>query len=203
MKPISSAAIALVFLFFFLPWVTVSCGGEEVVTLSGYELSVGKDVGAYGEKTDADPLVFIVPLVALLAIGTLFIANTKAAGGGQITAAVIGLIIMGLKWASMLENDDPYVEIVTRYGAWGTLLGLLLLLAGGVLTLMMKESPPLVHVPPPQQPSPRPQQPPPVATPPSYQPPPVQQPVAPAQCPQCQTVLRIGARFCPKCGYKM
>ncbi len=216
MKPISSAAIALVFLFFFLPWVTVSCGGEEIVTLSGYDLSVGKDISAYGDKTDADPLVFLIPIAALMAIGTLFIANKNAAGGGQVVAAVVGLGIMGIKWRLMFENDDPYVEIVTRYGAWGSLAGLLLLLAGGMLTLMVKESRPLVHTPPkpippsrppqpqPPSPSPRPQQqPPPVAAPPPYQPPPVQQPAAPAQCPQCHTVLRLGARFCPKCGHKM
>ena len=220
-KPISGSAIVLVLICFFLPWVTVSCDGSDVVTLSGYELSVGKVYTNYGEKTEADPLVFVVPAAVLLAVGALFIANAKVSGAGQLVCAAAGLGIMGLKWQTMLDGQTASVKIATEYGAWGTLAGLLLLLLGGVLTLAIKESPPLSHGPPPRVAASRPPPPPPtVVSPPSPQPtvvpsplpqptvvsPPLPQPqtaVNPSQCPQCQTSLRPGARFCQICGHKM
>lgn len=44
MKAISRSGLILAILFFFFPWVTVSCSGNEVFTFSGIDLAIGKTV---------------------------------------------------------------------------------------------------------------------------------------------------------------
>lgn len=44
MRKVSSSIFGLALLLFLLPWVTVSCKGKKVFTLSGADLAIGKTV---------------------------------------------------------------------------------------------------------------------------------------------------------------
>ena len=67
-KWISGSGILVVLVFFFLPWVTVSCGNQNLVTVSGYELAAGTEVntGFTVEKMEGDTAVFMIPFAGLM-----------------------------------------------------------------------------------------------------------------------------------------
>lgn len=62
-KWVSGSSILVVLVFFFLPRVTISCGNQNLVTVSGYELAAGTEVntGFTVEKMEGDTAVFIIP----------------------------------------------------------------------------------------------------------------------------------------------
>jgi hypothetical protein len=117
----------LVLVFFFLPWVSVSCSGSKMIEMSGYELAAGKDIG-FGETTEPDELIFLVPLAAiaaaLITFGTKSPVQMRLA---QVICALVGLGVLGLKWMAMQDANTYDLTISTEYGLWGTIAGFLLL----------------------------------------------------------------------------
>lgn len=138
-KLLSTPAIAVILVCFFLPWVTVSCSayGNQVseIELTGYELATGKEISRFGDRTEADAAVFLIPLAALAAAGWLFVGSRSAAGKGIIFSALTGLAVLGLKWMIMQENQTADVTVSAEHGLSGTLGGLVLLLIGGFVAL--------------------------------------------------------------------
>jgi hypothetical protein len=136
-KGLSSAAVLLTLVCFFLPWITVSCNGSPMITVTGYDMAAGVDLGELGGRTDSDPLLFVIPAVALIA-GWFLLANGSPRGRGtiQFLGGVAGLVILGLKWFALQDNEssvDPeLVRVDIEYGAWGTIIGLALLILTGL-----------------------------------------------------------------------
>lgn len=149
----SAPAALVILLCFFLPWVTVSCGGQNLVSMSGLDLAGGKEIstGFSVERTEGDPLLFVIPIVGL---ASLFLAlrssQTGANGGtakGQLVAALLAIGILALKW---LQMDDAAAEasggmaiitISTEVGLWGTIAGLGALVLGAIVALNEKARP--------------------------------------------------------------
>lgn len=150
-QKISLPAALLILFCFFLPWISVSCGGQEIATISGMDLAAGKVVnpglGVQPQRIGGDAVLFLVPVAAIL--GAIFTlagtsSTTKQPAAGQLVAAGAGLGIMLLKWLSM--NDEMTAmagnagqsmtgmfDVSLRFGVWGTLLGLAGLLIGGFI----------------------------------------------------------------------
>ena len=141
-KFISATAALVVLLFFFLPWVTVSCSGEEITDLSGYELAAGTevDLGVGTEEVDPDPLVFAVPgaavvVIALVLVSVFDLVPSNLAAAGQVAAASIGLLTMAYKWLDA-RNDTAGLDFVSysiEIGVWGVVIGFLAIIIGGTL----------------------------------------------------------------------
>ena len=147
-KWISGSGVLVVLVFFFLPWVTVSCGNQNFVTVSGYELVVGAEIstGFTVEKTEGDAAVFIIPAAALVAGSLLALAlsgtlPTRGTAAGQILAAAAGLLIIWLKWSQMSQDVRAQGgDVSTEAGFWFTIVGLGLIILGGVLTFMERSN---------------------------------------------------------------
>ena len=74
---ITKLLLALVIISFFTPFFSVSCNaGDGGVNFSGFELSVGKDIGKYRQNGNALGFVLIGPSAALLAL-SFYIYETK------------------------------------------------------------------------------------------------------------------------------
>ena len=140
---ISTTAAFIVLLFFFLPWVTVSCEDEDIDTLSGYDLSVGTDIdlGVGTEELDPDPIVFVVPLAAVAAIGLVILSTTgvlrtSLASAGQIAAASMGLTVLAFKWLDARNQtaDYDFVSVSIEIGVWITVISFITIIIGAVLT---------------------------------------------------------------------
>lgn len=97
----------LLLIFFFLPWVDLTCGGEKVGSASGWQLTVGQMTmeKEQEEKPDSEDgpkarpwfiLCLILP-VALLTVGAMAVTGRwPSAGAGKVllVLGVVGLIMM-------------------------------------------------------------------------------------------------------------
>jgi len=92
-------------LCFFLPFVTVSCAGEKVFTLSGQQMATGasiKEPQSFGQSKSQrvafDPFVAVAGLCALAGVG-LSIAGRRLAAAAAASGAVgtVSLGVMALR----------------------------------------------------------------------------------------------------------
>ena len=96
-------------LCFFFPFVTVSCGGVKVFTLSGQQLATGTSIEvpqAFGpsktQRIDADPFAAVAGLCALAGVA-LSLVGTRLAAAGAVSGAA-GVISLGVM-ASRMEGQ--------------------------------------------------------------------------------------------------
>lgn len=94
-------------LLFFLPWVTVSCAGQELVSMSGYQMATGSIsvtnpmTGASETPPDggeSDIPVILAAILIVAAIGLTFAlkrgqAALAAIGGSAVAAALISYTV--------------------------------------------------------------------------------------------------------------
>lgn len=140
MKSKQTIASALIFagavLCFFLPFVTVSCGGMKAFTMTGQQLATGTTLTQpqlYGpprsQKVGGDAFAAIAWLcafggIALSLVGRKMASATAVAGG----AGAVSLLIMHARLNSQIQTKTQGLATVT-YEAGFTLV-VLLLLAG-------------------------------------------------------------------------
>jgi type II secretory pathway pseudopilin PulG len=135
-------SIASVLLFvgsamcFFLPFVTVSCGGVKAFTLTGQQLATGTTLTQpqpFGppqtQKDDADPFAAVAALCALTGI-VLSLIGRRIAGATAISGAagVASLFIMRYRLDGQLQTQGQGLATATY--KTGFTLAALLLVAG-------------------------------------------------------------------------
>lgn len=103
-------------LFFFLPWITVSCQTMPMSeTFSGYVLAAGGTAGSpFGppRRLPGETLLFIVPLAALGLLGLRVVegagyrapARSAARGAAESAAAGASLIVIVAKYAAWSQD---------------------------------------------------------------------------------------------------
>jgi hypothetical protein len=148
---ITGPAAVLAFVAFFLPWVTSSCRGQEVATLSGYELATGTTVQvrpvplAPFEQTREIPgqrRLFAIPFAAIvcLALVTLVVLRwlRPAPAGAVIVVLAVGcLLIMVNRILEMRSQADQNgFDVRTRYGAAAVIVAFGVVLVGGVIDIV-------------------------------------------------------------------
>jgi len=157
-------------LFFFLPWVTVSCAGQELVSMSGYDLAMGS-VSVTNPMTGASetppgagerdlPVIAAAALI-LLALGATFVlargtGTLVGAGGALLAALLISYTVFvrlpgkmregpaggaGADASAMGMNEQQLAEMIQVNHATGFWLTLLALAAAIALNLMARRSP--------------------------------------------------------------
>lgn len=154
---ISTPAAVLVLVCFFLPWFSVSCGGQEIGRPTGYELAIsGVDI-PLSEFDDSavdpallepDTVLLVVPLAAVLALGLIFVGvrhlvNEPVVSGGQIVLSLVALAYLALKWsqsnADLTAAGGGLLQESVKVGLIGSIGGLLLILIGAVVTLLQSQ----------------------------------------------------------------
>lgn len=147
---ISGPAAVLVLLFFFLPWVTVSCNGQPLGQFSGYDLAAGVPVSTLvGSEAlsplgglPGDPALFLVPLVALITLLWVILAFVKRewevyTGAGTVAAAVLGVLVLVWRWLVFPAQPVELVAISYEPAVWLTLMGLVGIILGGGLSMAL------------------------------------------------------------------
>ena len=147
-----SALFLLVILFFFLPWMSISCFGEELVTVSGADImgitqvdDIPSDVadGDYGIGDALGSEAALLYVAALLAIagGALFFLPGNQ--GSYIRAGIAGagiVCILGFLFLTFLslasemgvgigELEDAGIEVNWKFGFWLSLLAFIAAIA--------------------------------------------------------------------------
>jgi hypothetical protein len=140
-KFLTAPAGLLICILFFLPWVTVSCSGDDLGELTGYQLSLGEEDVSSDEFTP-DPLLLVIPVTGLLAILAsilLFVRPDKSRiVGGVLLFMAMAAITIPLVRGIQLQNaySNATYEVLLRPSLWGTMVGLLGVFAGGVIDLI-------------------------------------------------------------------
>ncbi len=156
-----SAMFLLVLVFFFLPWMSVSCFGDEVLTASGVDImgitridDIPSDVadGDYGIGDALGSEAALLFVAALLAIagGVLFFLPKRR--GSYIRAGVAGaglLCILAFVFLTLSsiasemgvgigELEDAGIVVSWKFGLWLSLLGFI---AAAALQFVPSRSP--------------------------------------------------------------
>jgi hypothetical protein len=135
-RRVSGIAALLVLFFFFLPWVSVSCGSNTLISISGYDLAAGKEI--FGERIDGDVVLYLIPLAGLAAAGFAILSRSAwLFKGGQVLSAAVGLAAFGIKLLSSQQgaggSRSSGLDISIEVGLWGTVGGLLLMFVAAAL----------------------------------------------------------------------
>lgn len=155
-----SPAAVLILLCFFLPWITVSCAGQPVQSVTGWQLA----------SDGRSPELFLVPLAALTVLGIVFLLyqqriKLRTGAFAAMGASAVGLLILLVKFLSsrsQLGNltdlsslgslVDPSmlgdisglagdaIKLSPQIGLWGVILAFLAVIIGAVLDVMDRES---------------------------------------------------------------
>ena len=141
-----SAMFLLVLVFFFLPWMSVSCFGDEVLTASGADVmgitriddipsGVADDDYGIGDALGSEAALLYVAALLAIAGGVLFFLPEKR--GSYIRAGVAGaglLCILAFVFLTLSsiasemgvgigELEDAGIVVSWKFGLWLTLLG--------------------------------------------------------------------------------
>ncbi len=124
-------------LCFFFPFVTVSCGGVDVFTLTGQQLATGTTLSQpqpFGppqrQHMDADPFAAIAGICAIAGI-VLSLAGQKMVNGRAVAAAVgsVSLLAMKSHLNSELQNQAGGMVQANYQTGYTLALGLLVAVA--------------------------------------------------------------------------
>lgn len=140
---VSSSGAGVAVLCFFLPWIRVSCGGQSVATLSGWELAAGTTVGAgfSAQQVPGEPILFLVLLAGLGVLALAYFSLqrgylTKLDGLGPIGLGVLALLVLFIQFSGARERAAQQGFVVEyQYGFWGVVLGYIATIVGGVMNM--------------------------------------------------------------------
>lgn len=137
---------------FFLPWILVSCSGQQIASLSGYQLSRGGIVPtAYGmsDPIPGKPKMFVILgavgiSLLIFVLSFFFKGLSKYFSGIQILLGIIGAIFLYIarseihnEWIVQGEGLFAGVELYYQLlsGFWITTFGIAGIIIGGVIGL--------------------------------------------------------------------
>ena len=126
---ISSGLFGLIILSFLLPWCTVSCNHMQVVSFTGMDLSVGKEIpsGMFGETRKVqEALVVIAWLTGFLGVLTGFLLKGKVVDALQAVwgwAGGVLLCVLKVKWdKEAMAQGGGAIIVDYHFGFWAALL---------------------------------------------------------------------------------
>jgi hypothetical protein len=142
-----STASLLVFfgaaLCFYLPFVTISCGGEEGIQLSGHQLATGTTLNQerpFGppkaQKLDANPAALLAWLSAFAGLA-LSIAGRKMSGAASFCGGAGALFLLVMRSMLHTQIEEKTGGMATVHYHTGFVLAFLLLVTGAVWNAYM------------------------------------------------------------------
>lgn len=139
---VGSSGASAAILFFFLPWVLASCGGQQI-KLSGWKLAAGYTVnyGFSADRVSGKPILFLVLLAAISVLYIAYLALqrghlTSLDGYGLIGLGAFALFILLTQFSGM-KNEAAQQGVYVEYqlGLWVTVLGFIAVIVGGRMNL--------------------------------------------------------------------
>lgn len=162
LKTLSPALFGLIIFCFFLPFVNLSCSGQTIMSLTGFQLITGADVdpgnGLFDgmpeqdvqkdEKVNSQPMAILAFLTALAGLGLSFIKKKVTAITNAVLSALgfLFMILLKINMDGVVDLGGQYIITFDyQFGYWFTLL---LFIAGAVLFWKIYKEPEYVVVPP-------------------------------------------------------
>ncbi|RAM51493.1 MAG: hypothetical protein C6Y22_11280 [Hapalosiphonaceae cyanobacterium JJU2] len=128
-KKISPALFSLTLICFFLPFITISCRQEPLVTLNGVEVATGKEIQSpsiFGEpvrkeKIPGEPLAALAFLSGAIGLGTSFLKAKKSAvipAGCGAAGFILLLIVKSKIDNEILKQGQGLILVNYGFGFW-------------------------------------------------------------------------------------
>lgn len=153
-KKLSPALFVLIIICFFMPFVNLSCSGQTIMSLTGFQLITGadiKDQNMFGdingtqtkqEKVESQPLALFALLAAIAGLGLSFIRKKSLAIVNVVVSALGAVFLLLLKFNLDGDAELGGQNVITLDYQAGYWLAFLLFLAGAVLFwLIFSEKP--------------------------------------------------------------
>ena len=188
-KKFSPAIFGVALICFFLPFISASCSGQKLVTLTGIQLVTGMTVerpeSLWGqrqtERVNGEPLAIIAFISVLCGLGLSFIKGRKGLIMPTIMGAVGAVCLLALKSkvdSEILRQGEGMIQV--EYGAGFWLAFLSLICAVGVNIFLVSQSKERVIE--------------------TYDD--TSNAVVPNEigCPNCGAAIKVDAKFCRECG---
>lgn len=146
LKKFSPAFYGVIILLFFLPFVNLSCSGQTIMSLSGFQLITGADYKAnsmFGEttnseakadeKVDSQPLALFALLAAVIALALSFV-KIRTMSLVNIVLSALGAIFLILLKINM-DGDaklsaQAVITLDYQFAYW---LSIILFIAAAVV----------------------------------------------------------------------
>ncbi len=132
---LGSTGAMLVVLFFFMPWFLVSCNGETLGYISGWQLEAGFQIG--GETVHSHAwlllflaLAFVALWVAIAPLDSRITGAAEIAVGGLLLLLTLGVVV-AVKHE--MKGRAQGVSYRVQYGLIGMVLADVLIAGGGGL----------------------------------------------------------------------
>lgn len=163
---IARAAKVVALVGFFLPWLVVSCQGQEMATATGIELAMGRMQAAAdaGSAQSSDPVWWAVGIILLVVAGLIASFLIKGRSAALVVTATAGAALALGIWgmtqtvgevrtraAEQAASDGQLgqlqaqiadaIRIDVRFGYWITLMGLAGASAGGLMAAAGRRGP--------------------------------------------------------------
>ncbi|QER41756.1 hypothetical protein F1847_02940 [Thermodesulfobacterium sp. TA1] len=146
-KKISPALFGIVILCFFLPWFSVSCQGQKIITVTGIQLVTGTtieepkmplELGVNQKnekrKIEGEPIAILILLAAIAGLGLNFLLKGKRRAVGSVAVGGAGislLLILKLKLdKNIMKETGGMLQLNSEIGFF--LTALLFIFAIGV-----------------------------------------------------------------------
>ena len=164
-KKLSPVVFGLAFIFFFLPWLNVSCQGQKILSLSGWDLSFKssfepsthkmlgqtRPMQPATQKPSRDNPTRIIAMVAfIITLAGIAVGFLKPPLGSLVSIAagalgIILLIIIRLKISGEMGKAEAFIQISYGIGYYLTFLMYIVAIIYNALT--MKGAPATLAVP--------------------------------------------------------
>jgi len=166
LKKFSPAFYGVIVILFFLPFVNLSCGGQTIMSVTGFQLITGTEVkasGMFGEMNSADefntdekkeiesqPLALFTFLAALIGLVISFF-KIRITAISNIVVSVAGVVFLLLLKVSLDGDADLNVSgqnVITLDYQFAYWFSIILFIAGAVVQwkIFTDEGPTKVNV---------------------------------------------------------
>jgi len=109
-KKLSPAIYVIALICFFLPFLTFSCQGQKVLSLSGLQLVTGTSIQQpqmfgppQSQKVDPEPLAILAFLCGVLGLAMSFLKGRASAIAPAATGGIAAILLLVMK--SRIEGD--------------------------------------------------------------------------------------------------
>jgi len=188
LKSLSPSIFILVLICFFLPFTKISCGGEEVMSFTGFQLVTGTTIEVGGgivgkgiedrktERVDPEPYAIWAFGAGIVGLVLSFIKSR----GSKILSAIIGIVgaVSLLLLKSKLDRDvlragEGAFHIEYQFGFWLAFILFFSAVFLNIYLFSLKETYPMIED------------------------------TSSRHCPYCGAELPQESIFCPNCGKKL
>lgn len=124
-KKVSIALFTVILICFMIPFVTVSCGAQNIATISGAQLITGTEI----EGQQLEPQIMVI-IAFLCAAGGLIVSFSKPSGIGVMFGGAGAILLFLFKQGLIKKAQEQMVGVQFETGYW--LAFILFIIAAGV-----------------------------------------------------------------------